>query len=87
MEFRQEFQEGMDSMIKKLYVNLMKGKKELFEQEYREEILNMLEKGGEKKGRQEYEDMAFLIAAMAEENGFVKGFRYAFYLFTECIWE
>lgn len=77
----------MDSMIKKLYVNLMKGKKELFEQEYREEILNMLEKGGGKKGSQEYEDMVFLIAAMAEENGFVKGFRYAFYLFAECIRE
>lgn len=74
-------------MIKKLYVNIMKGKKELFEQEYREEILNMLEKGGGKKGSQEYEDMVFLIAAMAEENGFVKGFRYAFYLFAECIRE
>lgn len=74
-------------MIKKLYVNLMKGKRELFEQEYRREILNMIEKEGEQKNRQEYEDMALLIASMAEENGFVKGFKYAFYLFAECIGE
>lgn len=77
----------MESMIKKLYVNLMKGKRELFEQEYRREILNMIEKEGEQKNRQEYEDMALLIASMAEENGFVKGFKYAFYLFAECIGE
>lgn len=77
----------MESMIKKLYVNLMKGKRELFEQEYRKEILNMIEKEGKQKNRQEYEDMALLIASMAEENGFVKGFKYAFYLFVECIGE
>ena len=29
-------------------------------------------------------DEVFLAAAAAEENGFVKGFLYAFQLFTEC---
>lgn len=77
----------MDSMIRNLYVNVKKEEKELFEQEYREEILNMLENEEKNKSRQEYEEMAFLIAAKAEENGFVKGFRYAFYLFAECIRE
>lgn len=77
----------MDSMIRNLYINVKKEEKELFEQEYREEILNMLAIEEKNESRQEYEDMAFLIASKAEENGFVKGFRYAFYLFAECIRE
>ena len=32
-----------------------------------------------------HRDELFLAACAAEENGFVKGFIYAFHLFTECV--
>ena len=34
-----------------------------------------------------YRDRLFQIASMAEESGFVRGFRYAFRLFLECMKE
>ena len=53
----------------------------------KEEILILLKEAEETLERQEYEhyrDKAFLVASAAEENGFERGFKYAFRLFVEC---
>lgn len=53
----------------------------------KEEILILLKEEEASLGRQEYEryrDKAFLVASAAEENGFERGFKYAFRLFVEC---
>ena len=52
-----------------------------------QENLNML-KGMEKlegQEREECRDNLYVIACAAEEDGFVKGFRYASWLFAECM--
>lgn len=87
-----KFQEGMDSMIKKLYVNLMKERHQdsRDDLELRKEILKILENEGKNEEGLNYEeiqDIAFLVAEMAKEDGFVQGFKYAFCLFAECIRE
>ena len=83
-------QNSMDTRIRNIYVNMMKEKKNenKIDSELQEEIIKLLEDNGEHALDAEYEklrDTAFLIAAMAEENGFVKGFKYAFQLFAECV--
>lgn len=80
----------MESMIKKLYVNLVKERPQdcTDDLELKKEILKVLENEGKNERGLNYDeirDIAFLVAEMAEENGFVKGFKYAFYLFAECI--
>lgn len=53
----------------------------------KEEILVLLKDEEASLERQEYEryrDKAFLVASAAEENGFERGFKYAFQLFVEC---
>lgn len=58
--------------------------------ELEEEIEGFLEGIEEKLGQQEYweyKDNALYIACAAEEGGFVKGFKYAFQLFAECLQE
>lgn len=82
----------MDSMIKKLYENLWKERKwdSGEELELRKEILKILEnEGWNEKGLnyEEIQDIVFLVAEMAKEDGFVQGFKYAFCLFAECIRE
>lgn len=77
-------------MIKKLYVNLVKERPQdrTDDLELKKEILKVLENEGKNERGLNYDeirDIAFLVAEMAEENGFVKGFKYAFYLFAECI--
>lgn len=82
-------------MIKKIYANLLKEKVERHwdsrdDLELQKNILKVLENVGKnEKGLndEEIQDIAFLVAEMAEENGFVKGFKFAFYLFAECIKE
>lgn len=54
----------------------------------KEEILVLLKEEERRLNRQEYEryrDKAFLVASVAEESGFKRGFQYAFQLFVECI--
>ena len=54
------------------------------------EILEVLRTFEEKLDRKQYievRDKAFLIALIGEESGFVKGMRYAFRLYQECIYE
>ena len=81
---------NMDKMIRELYNNMLKetGDMEKISKETKEEIMVLL--SGEKEGlKQEeygkYKDFAFYVGCAAEENGFVKGFRYAFWLFAECM--
>lgn len=55
--------------------------------EFQEEIIEMLKAEIEQKNESETErirDVAFMIGAAGEENGFVKGFKYAYRLFLEC---
>lgn len=79
----------MDEMIREIYNNLLKkyGGKGRISKGVEEEILNLL-KGMEKLNGQEREDCRdtlYFIACAAEEDGFVKGFQYAFRLFAECM--
>ncbi len=80
----------MDRMIRDLYLNVRKETypKDILSKEFREEIVGMLR--GELGEIQEEEfrkicDLAFLIGVAGEEKGFVKGFKYAYQLFAECI--
>lgn len=54
---------------------------------FQEEIIEMLKAEIEQKNETEIQrirDVAFMIGAAGEENGFVKGFKYAYHLFLEC---
>lgn len=56
-------------------------------EKFQEEIIEMLKAEIEHKNETEIErirDVAFMIGAAGEENGFVKGFKYAYHLFLEC---
>lgn len=55
--------------------------------ETKTEVEALLKETGNTENGQDYEkrrDELCLLAAAAEENGFVKGFSYAFRLFAEC---
>lgn len=82
----------MEQMIRNLYTKTIQDKNttEKIGMDVQEEILNLLkdeEKQLENENYEKLRDTVFLIASAAEENGFVKGFRYAFRLFGECIQE
>lgn len=56
--------------------------------ELKEAVLGYLEADKGSIGEQEFEaykDTAFHIAALGEEGGFVKGFKYGFCLCLECL--
>ena len=79
----------MDSKIREIYHNLVQGT--AFQREISQELENKInrelrtEKGQmEWKEFEQYRDKAYLIAAAAEEAGFVKGFKYAALLMAEC---
>ena len=79
----------MDGMIRGIYNSLLQkhGGKGSVPKGTEEEILNLL-KGMEKpdgQGREECRDSLHYIAYKAEEECFVKGFRYASWLFAECM--
>ncbi|MCI9533063.1 MAG: hypothetical protein HFH38_15415 [Lachnospiraceae bacterium] len=79
----------MDGRIREIYNSLLQknGGKGRIGKEVEQEILNML-KGMEKlegQEREECRDNLYVIACAAEEDGFVKGFRYASWLFAECM--
>lgn len=79
---------NMDKMIREIYNNMLTetGNRGKLSREMEEEILNLLERVKGDLSQQEYGeymDNAFFIACAAEEDGFVKGFKYAFRLFAE----
>ena len=82
----------MDKRIREIYCELIKDvtDEDKISIWLRKEVTGLLQ--GEKDGmeKQEYEkyrDKAFLFASAGEEAGFVRGFRYAFGLFIECMHE
>lgn len=77
-------------MIRELYSNMVckdySGEK--ISREIKDEIAALLKNRKERMDNQEqrqYQDELSFIAAAAEENGFVKGFQFAFRLFAEVI--
>lgn len=50
-----------------------------------EKILGHAEIKLDEKGKDEVRDIAFRSAEAGEEAGFIRGFRYAFQLFLECL--
>lgn len=86
--------EIMDSknLIQNLYLNLIEKVDDTDEihMEMKKELLEMLEEEKKQMNDDEYRryrDKVFQIAAVGEEKGFVRGFRFAFQLFLECIKE
>ena len=81
-------------MIRSLYLNLIQDMEvtDDISERLKKEILEILEDDEKETetGMQEYgqcRDKVFRIASAAEENGFVRGFRYAFHLIMECCQE
>ena len=77
-------------MIRKLYLSMRReeNQKDVISKDFQEEIVAMLRTEIEQKNESEFErvrDIAFMIGAAGEENGFIKGFKYAYHLFMECI--
>ena len=81
----------MDSMIRKLYSMELEERNQGdgLDEEMRGEIKAILEKNkafirSEKEWGRSGDDLAFAIAELGEEVGFVRGFKCAFRLFMEC---
>lgn len=79
----------MEQMIRKLYLSMRReeNQKDVISKDFQEEIVAMLRTEIGKKNETEFEkirDIAFMIGAAGEENGFIKGFKYAYHLFIEC---
>lgn len=79
----------MEQMIRKLYLNMRReeNQEDAISKEFQKEIIDILENEIEQRNEQGFEkirDIAFMIGAAGEENGFVKGFKYAYHLFMEC---
>ena len=79
----------MEQMIRKLYLYTRKeeNQEEAISKEFQKEIVAMLRTEIGQKNESEFErarDIAFMIGAAGEENGFIKGFKYAYHLFMEC---
>lgn len=91
---REEGEQSMEStrLIQKLYMDLIEKVDETDEIyiEMKEELLEILKEDKEQMGDNEYKryrDKIFRIAEIGEEKGFVRGFRFAFQLFLECVKE
>ena len=79
----------MEQMIRKLYLYTRKeeNQEEAISKEFQKEIVAILRTEIEQKNESEFERVryiAFMIGAAGEENGFIKGFKYAYRLFMEC---
>lgn len=77
-------------MIREIYGGLMQDLPEEDEisLKLKREIIQLLQEEKEKMecdDYKKYRDKAFVIASAGEEAGFVRGFRFAFCLFVECI--
>lgn len=82
----------MEEKIRSLYTKMIREENttEKIDKDMQEEIIGLLQDEVLQMNGESYSklrDNAFLIASLAEENGFVKGFKYAFWLFVECIWK
>lgn len=80
----------MDKRIREIYCELIKDMTDEDEINMwlRKEVTDLLKNEKDGMERQEYEkyrDKVFLFASAGEEAGFIRGFRYAFGLFMECI--
>lgn len=80
---------GREKMIKEIYTGIIQGTK--YMDDANRDIQNEIEKLFQKKKGamdwQDYEwyrDKVFAVTSMAEEAGFIKGFRYAAALLLEC---
>lgn len=78
-------------MIRQFYQDALREETEAgkISRETKAALEELLREGGEEDTREigKHRDELFLAASAAEENGFVKGFIYAFHLFTECFVE
>ena len=77
-------------MIRELYKNLGKetSEKEKLSPEIKaelEETLDKMKKHLDEEAYEQCRDGIYLSVLAAEEDGFVKGFKYAFRLFSECV--
>lgn len=81
---------GYKGLIRNLYMNIIEqtdGMDEI-QLEMKEELLELIEEDQKQMADEEfrkYRDKVFRIAALGEEQGFVRGFRFAFQLFIECM--
>ena len=76
-------------MIRKLYSMELENQGDRLDEEMRVEVKAILEKNkafisSENEHGRSGEDLAFAIAELGEETGFVRGFKCAFRLFMEC---
>lgn len=75
--------------IKEIYQNLMQETEEMKHHRkiVEQKIESVMEESGNKISKEEYEtfrDRFYEVAMVAEENGFILGFRYAVKLIMEC---
>ena len=84
----------IDGVLSEASENVVKGHLEECEKcnrgylEMKEELLELIEEDQKQMDDEEfrkYRDKVFRIAALGEEQGFVRGFRFAFQLFIECM--
>ena len=78
----------MDTEIRKLYETIISSenfKKDSIDEELRNEIKNFLKEQCGDLNTERMECIAFSLAEIGQEAGFVRGFKYAFQLAAECI--
>ena len=79
-----------NKIIKTLYNTIIQERTEEDEitRDMKDEILDLLKEEDCRLSQQEYgqyRDKVFQAAFIAEESGFVRGFKFAFRLFSECM--
>ena len=81
----------MDDRIRSLYVRTVQEENqgEKISKKTLKAVNDLLKEReqGESRTGEELAEKVLLAACVAEENGFVMGFKYAFRLFTECVQE
>lgn len=55
------------------------------ETKFHEEVLKSVKQDFGENGSENIRDMILMACEMGEERGFTRGFRYAYFLFMECI--
>lgn len=82
---------AMDEMIRRLHRDLLseRGCEDKMSKKTWEEVCALLKDSKDQTDGQDHgfhQEEVFLAASAAEENGFVDGFKYAFRLFSECMY-
>lgn len=78
----------MDIEIRKLYETIVSAedfKQDSIDEELRKEIKEFLKEHYVNQNNVNVESVAFSLAEIGEEAGFVRGFKYAFRLLSECV--